>query len=104
MKIPQNAHVPKDKLNKYLLVPKKENDKSKFLSQAGFSLQNPEELEKALRKHIEEHDAIPDKENEYGEFYTVKGDLEGSNGTFLKIISIHIFIKILLYIFQILIK
>jgi hypothetical protein len=71
-----------------LLVPKARNDKSKFLAQAGFTLQNPEALQKALETLITTHDAEQDKQDVYGTFYRVEGILDGVNGIQLKVITI----------------
>jgi len=49
MKLPQNTRIPHEKLLKYLLVFKDEDDKSKFLSIAGYGLSNWELLEKDIR-------------------------------------------------------
>lgn len=88
MKIPQSAEIPKQKLSDYLLKERKIDDKSKFLRQAGFTESDSEALEQSLKNHISDFDAVSDSENEYGEFYTVKGDLRGPNGNILKIISV----------------
>lgn len=90
MKIPKDAHIPKEKLENYLLEPRKQNDKSKFLAKGGFSKDNIEELEASLREHITTEEASLMEETEYGEMYEVKGDLKGANGSFLSIISVWI--------------
>lgn len=64
----------------YLLVARPKNDKSRFLAQAGFTLANPEALEAAIRQVIAENEAIFDRENEYGAFYQVRGNLRGPDG------------------------
>jgi hypothetical protein len=90
MKIPKDAHIPKEKLEDYLLAPRKHNDKSKFLGKAGFTKENPEDLEHSLRSLISEEEARLIAETDYGEMYEVKGDLQGTNGNILSIISIWI--------------
>lgn len=45
MKIPVDAIISNDKLTQYLLVPRQKNDKSGFLAQAGFTMENPEDYE-----------------------------------------------------------
>ncbi len=67
---------------------RKRDDKSKFLRQAGFTETDSEALEQAIRIHTANFDAVSDSENEYGEFFTVQGDLQGTNGNVLKIISV----------------
>jgi hypothetical protein len=42
MKIPADATIPDSKLTRYLLVSREQDDKSKFLAQAGFTLTNPD--------------------------------------------------------------
>lgn len=81
MKIPSNADIPQEKLTHYLLVFRLKSDKSRFLAQAGFSLRNPDELERAIRRVIAENEAVLDRENEYGIFYKVTGRLDGPSGS-----------------------
>ena len=80
MKIPSDATIAREKLTHYLLVTKPKNDKSRFLAQAGFTLANPEALEAAVRQVIADNEAVFDRENEYGAFYQVKGNLHGPEG------------------------
>ena len=88
MKVPADALVPEAKLTRYLLVPRPRNDKSKFLARAGFSLDNPEALEAALRQLIESSEAIEDRKDEYGTYYQVIGPLLGANGIRLNLITV----------------
>jgi hypothetical protein len=80
VKIPDNAIIPREKLTLYLLTPQRKNDKSKFLAQAGFTQENPALLEEAIRELIAENEAILDRQNEYGTFYRVAGELYGPKG------------------------
>lgn len=57
MKIPYNALIPEAKLTKYLLALKPRNDKSKYLAQAGFYLNNWESLKIAITKLIQDYEA-----------------------------------------------
>jgi len=63
MQIPPNAIIPFDKLTNYLLIPKRKNDKSKFLWQAGFTLDNAHALEQAIRSLIAANEAVEDGRN-----------------------------------------
>jgi hypothetical protein len=81
MRIPDDALISREKLTAYLLVPQVKNDKSKFLAGAGFTQENPDALEAAIRRLIAENDAVQDRENEYGVFYRVSGALAGPDGT-----------------------
>ncbi|UFP96965.1 DUF6883 domain-containing protein [Gloeobacter morelensis] len=88
MKIPQSALIPEQKLTRYLLVPRVRDDKSKYLAQAGFLLSNPEFLLSAINDLIARNDARRDRENEYGTFYEVSGEIQGPNGFRLGVVTI----------------
>ncbi|CAN5450679.1 hypothetical protein BH10CHL1_BH10CHL1_36980 [soil metagenome] len=80
MKIPQNAIIVPEKLTEYLLVPQTKNDKAQFLAQAGFAADNPATLEQAIRTLIAGNEAVQDRQDVYGTFYQVTGELVGPNG------------------------
>lgn len=88
MKIPDDAVIPEEKLTRYLLVPRTKDDKSKFLAQAGFTQENPNDLLSAIKQLILTTDAVEDSINEYGVFYTVEGDLQGLNGRSLSVVTV----------------
>jgi hypothetical protein len=88
VKIPIDAAIPAEKLTHYLLVPKLKDDKSKFLAQAGFTQDNPDDLLTTIRQLIQENEAVLDNTNEYGTFYRVDGLLQGVNGQRLAVITI----------------
>lgn len=89
MKIPaEEAIIPREKLTKYLLVPQVRNDKSKFLAQAGFTQDNPDMLETAIRHILAENEAIQDREDEYGISYRVSGSLVGLDDRALAVITV----------------
>ena len=80
MKILDDAIIPGEKLTQYLLMPQRKNDKSGFLAQAGFTQENPDLLEQAIRQLVANNEAELDGQNEYGTFYRVVGDLHGPKG------------------------
>jgi hypothetical protein len=88
VRIPEDAIIPNDKITRYLLIQKARNDKSKFLAQAGFTLQNPEALAAAIHSLIAMSEAVEDRNNEYGVFYKVAGELVGINGVSLSVVTI----------------
>ena len=88
MKIPEDAVIPDDKITRYLLVQRARNDKSKFLVQAGFTLENSEALTAAIQSLIKVSDAVEDRSNEYGIFYQAAGELVGVNGVSLSVVTI----------------
>jgi hypothetical protein len=90
MKIPADAIIAREKLTRYLLIPQRKSDKSRWLAQAGFTLNNPGELEAAIRQLIATADAVYDGANRYGDFYRAEGTLFGVNGINLESITIWI--------------
>jgi hypothetical protein len=88
VKIPPDALIPDDKLTRYLLVPREQDDKSKFLAQAGFTADNPEQLKIAIRQLADRVEGLEDRSNEYGIFYRVEGELTGVNDSKLSVITI----------------
>ncbi len=88
MRIPADAIIPLEKLTDYLLVARLWDDKSQFLSQAGFTVNNSASLEIAIRQMVLAFDAIEDGSNEYGTFFRVEGDLHGPNGRSLHVVLI----------------
>lgn len=88
MRIPEDAIIPDDKITRYLLVQKARNDKSKFLAMAGFTTENPDALKAAIQSVLATNEAIEDRSNEYGIFYQVIGELVGTNGIILAVVTI----------------
>jgi len=88
MKIPDDAIIPDTKLTRYLLVKREQDDKFKFLAQAGFTLDNPDQLKAAIRQLADTVEAVEDRSNEYGIFYRVEGQLIGINDRNLEVTTI----------------
>lgn len=88
MKIPPDAIIQDQKLTKYLLVFKQRNDKSQYLDQAGFRLENWEQLKIAIQKIIQENEAIEDVIDQYGTYYQVIGELKGVNNRKLPVLTV----------------
>jgi hypothetical protein len=86
----QNPHVPRRKLTDYLLVWHEEDDKSGYLALAGFTTENPSELEAAVLAHAAKDDAVETRRNEYGIFYSVDGGLAGPNGKSIRVRTVWI--------------
>lgn len=82
-KLPSKTIIAPEKLKEYLLLPKKRNDKSKWLAQAGYKLENWQVLESDLRTQILSHKARPVDVTHYGQMYEIRGQLVGPNGTAL---------------------
>ncbi len=88
MKLQSNSIISKDKIIRYLLLPREEDDKSKYLYNAGYSLSQWEQLEKDIRKAIDRNDAILKEQNAYGFVYEVKAKWKGPNGKKLSVVLI----------------
>jgi len=87
MLIPSSALIPAEKLIDYLLVLRRKNDKSQWLARAGFTSANPSALEQAIRQLITENEAVQDRQDEYGIFYQVTGELRGPRGI-LRVVTV----------------
>jgi hypothetical protein len=78
MKLSDDLIIPDSKISQYLLIYREQDDKSKFLAQAGFAPSNPDQLKDAILELVETTEAIEDSRNEYGIFYRVEGNLKRS--------------------------
>lgn len=87
MKLPTDAVIARDKLTRYLLRKLPENDKSGFLALAGYTPENPEQLEADLRAQILTQDADFVETTEYGGKFSIRGDLTGPNGRTLRVLT-----------------
>lgn len=88
MKLPDDTLIAQEKLTQYLLTLRKRNDKSQWLAQAGYTLENWQVLEKDLRNQILSVDATPTENTEYGQMYEIKRKLIGPNGKNLPVCTI----------------
>lgn len=80
--------LAKEKLIKYLLVSLPKDDKSKFLAQAGYTLENWQQLERDLRTQVLSQPAEPIEANRYGSKYAIRAILRGTNGVELAVLTI----------------
>lgn len=90
MKLPADSLIPLEKLTHYLLVPQARADKSAFLARAGYTLQNSTDLLLDLRRQILPLDAAPREQNQFGEYFEIRGPLRGPNGVTLRVKTIWI--------------
>jgi hypothetical protein len=61
--------IDQAKITQYLLIPKTKNDKSKFLNDLGYSLNNWQELEADILKIVLENEAVFQKKLLLGVIY-----------------------------------
>ena len=90
MILPPHTYIAVEKLTRYLLIPKARNDKSKWLGQAGYTLDNWFQLEADLRLQVLSRVAEKDETNQYGELYRIECELRGPNGHTLQVVTIWI--------------
>ena len=80
VKLPSDALIASEKLTKYLLVKRLVGDKSEFLRQAGYAVDNWQQLEQDIRQQILSRDAISIEQTDYGEVFEIRASLTGPNG------------------------
>jgi hypothetical protein len=88
VKLSKDALISDEKLTKYLLAPRKRNDKSMWLAQAGYQLETWSILRHDLIRQILPHDASLVECTPYGEVYEIRGELKGPNGKVLPVCTI----------------
>ena len=88
MKLPADAIIDPRKVTEYLLQHRQEDDKSVFLSQAGYTLENAPRLLANLREQILPLEAEVIGPFEYGIKLRIRGVLSGPTGRGLRIVSI----------------
>lgn len=88
MTLPEYTIIAPAKLTRYLLRPRSEDDKSRFLAQAGYTLENSDRLMADLRQQILPLEAELLDETEYGTKYQIRGTLTGPNARALRILTV----------------
>ena len=88
MRLPDDTLIAHEKLTQYMLALRKRNDKSKWLAQAGYTLESWQVLENDLRIQILSADATPIESTEYGQLYEIRRNLIGPNGKGLPVCTI----------------
>jgi hypothetical protein len=88
MKLPSDVIIPEEKFTRYLLVKRDYDDKSQFLSNGGYYLDNYKLLINHIKDMIRINDAMEDKTDIYGTFYTVNGILPGTKEMSLNVSTI----------------
>ena len=83
-----NAIIAEAKLTKYLLIHLAKDDKSRFLAQAGYRLENWQQLQQDLREQILPLEAIPTVLTQYGQKYAITGNLISPNGRAIRVKTI----------------
>jgi hypothetical protein len=88
MIIPKDAIIAEEKVRDYLLVPLDADDKSGYLALAGYTREEYWELLRDIRNQLLPAEAQFQYRNKFGDFFIVRGVLQGSNGKRLVVHSI----------------
>ena len=80
MKLPDDTIIAPEQLTRYLLVQREFDDKSQFLRQAGYTLDNWEQLAEDLRLHVLPAEAVLIEQTTYGDIFAIRAALTGPNG------------------------
>ena len=88
VRLPENTQISDEKLTKYLLAPRKRNDKSNWLAQAGYLLENWSILRDDLKRQVLPNDALLVETTDYGTMYEIRANLRGPNGKTLPVCTI----------------
>lgn len=90
MRLPTDTLIAEEKLTGYLLKQRIEDDKSRFLSQAGYEPENANRLLTDIRSQLMPLDATRIEQTDYGPKYAIRGGLTGPNGITLRVVTIWI--------------
>ena len=88
MKLSRNATIAHEKMANYLLQWRPENDKSRFLGNAGYTEKDGEQLAQDIKDQLLCLEAEFEETTEYGEMYSIAGSLTGPNGRVIHVTSI----------------
>ena len=88
MKLPLDALIARDKLVRYLLQWRAENDKSLYLARAGYTIASADRLAQDIREQLSPLDSEFLEATDYGPKYAIRGVLRGPNGTMLRVVTI----------------
>ena len=88
--LPQDSVIAAEKLKDYLLVPQPKDDKSKFLSFAGYTVEKWKELEQDIRSQILTQPAVFTEKTRFGDKYIIRTKLCGRNSVSISVLTVWI--------------
>jgi hypothetical protein len=88
MIIPKDAIIAEEKIRDYLLTPLDVDDKSGYLSLAGYTRYEYWELMRDIREQLLPGEADFHRSDKYGEYFSLEGFLKGPNSRSLGIRTI----------------
>ena len=71
----EQIEIPREKITGYLLVPKEKNDKSVFLANLGYTIDNWSDLAYDIEQLVLTNEAELQQNTSFGDIYEVKGRL-----------------------------
>lgn len=90
MKLPDKSIISQEKITDYLLKWQPDNDKSRFLAEAGYSLDNWQRLLGDIRNQVLPIEAQLVRKTAYGDLFEIRGKLVGPNNVSLSVVTIWI--------------
>ncbi len=88
MKMSSNLVIENPKLTRYLLVYQPKDDKSNFLAQYGYTLDNWQVLKQAIIEAVQGQEIDQITQTNWGQRFKVKSQWTGLNGELIKIITV----------------
>ncbi len=88
MKLQADAIITQEKITEYLLKWRPDNDKSQFLSRAGYTQANWRNLLEDIRNQILLQEAEFLQNTAYGALWKIRGTLKGPNGVTIHVVTI----------------
>ena len=88
MKLRVDAIITEEKITEYLLKWRPDNDKSQFLSRAGYTQANWRNLLQDIRNQILPLEAEFLQNTAYGLLWNIRGTLKGPNGVTIRVVTI----------------
>ncbi|WP_107669962.1 DUF6883 domain-containing protein [Cyanothece sp. BG0011] len=88
MKISSNLVIENAKLTRYLLIYQRKDDKSKYLGQYGYTLDNWQVLKQDIIKAVQGQEIDEITQTDWGQRFKVKSQWISLNGKLIKVITI----------------
>jgi hypothetical protein len=88
MQISSRLVIQDQKITQYLLIFQEKDDKSQFLANAGYTLQNWEQLKADILCFVPDSEILATVETPWGLRYRVRSQWQGANGRSIAVISI----------------
>ena len=88
MKMSSNLVIENAKLTRYLLIYQPKDDKSKYLAQYGYTLENWQVLKQAIIEAVQGQDIEEITQTDWGKRFKLRSQWTGINGKLIKVIIV----------------